>query len=246
MRLNDKIAVITGAGKGIGAAVAKRFAGEGAKVVLLDREESHASQVAAAIKAEGGEAIAYQLDVTDRAAIGKVIDSVLDQFKTIDILINNAGVTRDVMIHKMKEEDWDLVMDINMKGAFNMVQAIIGTMREKSYGKIINVSSAGRFGNVGQTNYSASKEAIVGFTRSLAKESGGKGINVNAIAPGTIVTDMYYGIPEHIRDIMKLITPLARPGQPEEVANLCLFLASDEASYITGQVIHCDGGIFMP
>lgn len=246
MRLKDKIAVITGAGKGIGAAVAERFAAEGAKVVLLDRDESTVSQAAEAIKARGGEAVAYQLDVTDRAAIGKVIGSVLAQYKTIDILVNNAGVTRDVMLHKMKEEDWDLVMDINMKGAFNMVQAVIGIMRENSYGKIVNVSSAGRFGNVGQTNYSASKEAIVGFTRSLAKESGGKGINVNAIAPGTIVTDMYYGIPEHIRDIMKLITPLARPGQPEEVANLCLFLASDEASYITGQVIHCDGGIFMP
>jgi 3-oxoacyl-[acyl-carrier protein] reductase len=137
-------------------------------------------------------------------------------------------------------------MNVNIKGIFNMTQPVAAIMREKGCGKIINISSASRFGNVGQTNYAASKEAIVGFTRSLAKELGPKGINVNAIAPGTIMSDMYWGIPEHIREVMKIITPLARAGTPEEVANLCLFLASDEASYITGQVIHCDGGIFMP
>ncbi|MDI9479875.1 MAG: 3-oxoacyl-ACP reductase FabG [Syntrophomonadaceae bacterium] len=246
MRLANKVALITGAGKGIGAAIAKRFASEGAKVALFDVDEDHASQVAADIQAAGGEATAYRVDVTDRQAIETAVQKVLSSYETIDILVNNAGINRDAMLHKMSEADWDLVMNINLKGYFNMVQAVYGLMREKNYGKIINVSSAGRFGNVGQTNYSASKEAVVGFTRSLAKEAGSKGINVNAIAPGTIVTDMYYGIPEHIRDIMKLITPLARPGQPEEVAHLCLFLASDEASYITGQVIHCDGGIFMP
>lgn len=246
MRLANKVAVITGAGKGIGAAIAKCFASEGAQVALFDLDEDHVSQVAADIRADGGEATAYKVDVTDRQAIEAAVQKVISSYQTIDILVNNAGINRDTMFHKMNEADWDLVMNINIKGYFNMTQAVYGIMREQNYGKIINVSSAGRFGNVGQTNYSASKEAVVGFTRSLAKEAGGRGINVNAIAPGTIVTDMYYGIPEHIRDIMKLITPLARPGQPEEVANLCLFLASDEASYITGQVIHCDGGIFMP
>jgi 3-oxoacyl-[acyl-carrier protein] reductase len=246
MRLKDKVALITGAGKGIGAAIAKRFAAEGAQVVLLDVDENSVKDTAAAIVEAGGAAVAYPLDVTDRAAIRELVEEVVDKFQTIDILVNNAGIVRDAMLHKMKEEDWDLVMDINLKGTFNMVQAVIGIMREKNYGKIINISSAGRFGNVGQTNYSASKEAIVGFTRSLAKENGSKGINVNAVAPGTIETDMYYGIPENIRNMMKIITPLARAGQPEEVANLCLFLASDESSYITGQVIHCDGGIFMP
>ena len=246
MRLKDKVAVITGAGKGIGAAIARRFAAEGAKLVICDLNEENIQGLAKEIEEKGGAALGFKVDVTDRSAIEDMIKQAVAKFGTIDILVNNAGIVKDVMLHKMKEEDWDLVMNINMKGAFNMVQSVMGIMRDKSYGKIINVSSAGRFGNVGQTNYSASKEAIVGFTRSLAKEAGGKGINVNAIAPGTIATDMYSGIPEHIRDIMKLITPLARAGQPEEVANLCLFLASDEASYITGQCIHCDGGIFMP
>ncbi|NLU47256.1 MAG: 3-oxoacyl-ACP reductase FabG [Syntrophomonadaceae bacterium] len=246
MRLKDKVAIVTGAGKGIGAAIAKRFAEEGAKVILVDRDENTVRETAAAITETGGIAAAYTADVTDRAAINKLIEDVIAKYETIDILVNNAGIVRDAMFHKMKEEDWDLVMNVNLKGAFNMVQSVIGIMREKNYGKIINVSSASRFGNVGQTNYSASKEALVGFTRSLAKEAGSKGINVNAIAPGTIETDMYYGIPENIRSMMNFMTPLGRPGKPEEVANLCLFLASDEASYITGQVIHCDGGIFMP
>ncbi|HOQ10556.1 MAG TPA: 3-oxoacyl-ACP reductase FabG [Syntrophomonadaceae bacterium] len=246
MRLKDKVAIVTGAGKGIGAAIAKRFAEEGAKVILVDRDENTVRETAAAITETGGIAAAYTADVTDRAAINKLIEDVIAKYETIDILVNNAGIVRDAMFHKMKEEDWDLVMNVNLKGAFNMVQSVIGIMREKNYGKIINVSSASRFGNVGQTNYSASKEALVGFTRSLAKEAGSKGINVNAIAPGTIETDMYYGIPENIRSMMNFMTPLGRPGKPEEVANLCLFLASDESSYITGQVIHCDGGIFMP
>ncbi|HNX29932.1 MAG TPA: 3-oxoacyl-ACP reductase FabG [Syntrophomonadaceae bacterium] len=246
MRLNGKTAIITGAGKGIGAAIARRFAAEGAKLVICDLNKANIEALVEEIKKSGGNASGFIVDVTDRSAIDAMVKQALDEFGTIDILVNNAGVLKDVLLHKMAEEDWDTVMNVNMKGVFNMCQAVVKLMRDKGYGKIINISSAGRFGNVGQTNYSASKEAIVGFTRSLAKEAGGKGINVNAIAPGTIETDMYYNIPEHIRDIMKLITPLARPGKPEEVADLCLFLASDEASYITGQVIHCDGGIFMP
>lgn len=246
MRLNGKTAIITGAGKGIGAAIARRFAAEGAKLVICDLNKANIEALVEEIKKSGGNALGFIVDVTDRSAIDAMVKQALDEFGTIDILVNNAGVLKDVLLHKMAEEDWDTVMNVNMKGVFNMCQAVVKLMRDKGYGKIINISSAGRFGNVGQTNYSASKEAIVGFTRSLAKEAGGKGINVNAIAPGTIETDMYYNIPEHIRDIMKLITPLARPGKPEEVADLCLFLASDEASYITGQVIHCDGGIFMP
>jgi len=246
VRLNGKTAIITGAGKGIGAAIARRFAAEGAKLVICDLNKANIEALVEEIKKSGGNASGFIVDVTDRSAIDAMVKQALDEFGTIDILVNNAGVLKDVLLHKMAEEDWDTVMNVNMKGVFNMCQAVVKLMRDKGYGKIINISSAGRFGNVGQTNYSASKEAIVGFTRSLAKEAGGKGINVNAIAPGTIETDMYYNIPEHIRDIMKLITPLARPGKPEEVADLCLFLASDEASYITGQVIHCDGGIFMP
>ena len=246
MRLNGKVALITGAGKGIGAAIAKRFAAEGASLILSDLDEGYIKQTVEEIRSEGAKAMGFTVNVTDREAIDQMVKEALQQFGTIDILINNAGIVRDAMIHKMNESDWDLVMNVNMKGSFNMVQAVIGIMREKNYGKIINVSSAGRFGNIGQSNYSASKEGIVGFTRALARESGAKGINVNAVAPGTIMTDLYEGIPEHIREMMKIITPMNRAGTPAEVANLCLFLASDEASYITGQVIHCDGGMFMP
>jgi len=246
MRLNAKTAIITGAGKGIGASIAKRFAAEGARLAICDINETLIRQTADELQTSGAEVFNMTVDVTDRNMIKDMVEKVLERFATIDILVNNAGILKDVMLHKMNEEDWDRVMNVNMKVTFIMTQAVAAIMREKGYGKIINISSASRFGNVGQTNYAASKEALVGFTRALAKEMGPKGINVNAIAPGTIMSDMYWGIPEHVREVMKIITPLGRAGTPEEVANLCLFLASDEASYITGQVIHCDGGIFMP
>lgn len=246
MRLNGKVALITGAGKGIGASIAKRFAAEGASLILCDQSENLVQQMVADFGSDNTKVLCFTVDITDRDAIQKMVQTAVQQFGTIDILVNNAGILKDVMLHKMAEADWDRVMNVNMKGTFNTTQAVIGIMREKNYGRIINISSASRFGNVGQTSYAASKEAIVGFTRSLAKESGPKGINVNAVAPGTITSDMYWGIPENIREVMKLITPLGRAGTPDEVANLCLFLASDESSYITGQVIHCDGGIFMP
>lgn len=246
MRLAGKVALITGAGKGIGAAIARRFSVEGAGLILGDMDGDQVWKLAEELKNAGTYVVAFQVDVTDHDAVNKMVQEAMNHFATIDILVNNAGIVRDAMIYKMKETDWDLVMNVNLKGAFNTIQAVISIMREKNYGKIINLSSAGRFGNIGQSNYSASKEGIVGLTRALARESGPKGINVNAVAPGTIITDMYMAIPEHVRDMMKIITPMGRAGTPEEVANLCLFLASDEASYITGQVIHCDGGMFMP
>ena len=246
MRLNGKTALVTGAGKGIGASIARRFAAEGARLAICDISEDLIKQTASELENSGAEVLSLQVDVTDRDAIKDMVQKTAERFGTIDILVNNAGIVKDVMLHKMNEEDWDRVMNVNMKGTFNMTQPVAAIMRQNGCGKIINISSASRFGNIGQTNYSASKEAIVGFTRALAKELGPKGITVNAIAPGTIMSDMYWGIPEHVREVMKLITPLGRAGTPEEVANLCLFLASDEASYITGQVIHCDGGIFMP
>ncbi len=246
MRLKDKVALITGAGKGIGAAIAKRFAEEGAKLVVCDLNEDNIQSLVKTLENQGGEALGFKVDVTDPQAIGTMVEKTLAQFGTIDILVNNAGITKDGMFHKMNEEDWDLVMEVNLKGVFNITRAVVPIMRAKNSGKIVNVSSASRFGNAGQTNYSASKEAVVGFTRSLAFELGPKGVNVNAVAPGTIETDMYWTIPEHLREFMKLMTPLGRAGAPKDIANLCLFLASDEADYITGQTIQCDGGMFRP
>ncbi|HZK43931.1 MAG TPA: 3-oxoacyl-ACP reductase FabG [Syntrophomonadaceae bacterium] len=245
MQLKDKVAIITGAGAGIGKAIAKRFALEGAKVVLCDINAESLTQVTAELKLAGYDYLAFEVDVRDKETIEYIINQVIETYDTIDVLVNNAGVTRDAMIHKMDEEDWDAVIDINLKGYFNFTKPIAKIMRANSKGRIINISSASRFGNVGQSNYSASKAAVVGFTRAVAKELGPKGVNVNAIAPGTVITDMYYQIPEHIRDLMNLITPLGRPGNVDEVANLCLFLSTEESSYITGQVIQCDGGMFM-
>ncbi|HZJ84972.1 MAG TPA: SDR family NAD(P)-dependent oxidoreductase [Syntrophomonadaceae bacterium] len=246
MRLKDKIALVTGAGKGIGAAIAKMFAAEGAKVIVFDMDEVNVELVVKEIEDNGGEALGFKVDVTDRATVIEVIKKVLAKFETIDVLVNNAGIARDAMFHKMSEEQWDQVMDVNMKGVFNVTREIVPIMREKQSGSIISISSASRFGNAGQSNYAASKEAIVGFTRAMAWELGPKKVTINAVAPGTIVTDMYLETPENMRGLMNAITPMGRPGTPEEVAYLCLFLASDEASYITGQVIHCDGGIFRP
>ncbi len=246
MSLKNKVALITGGGKGIGAAVVRRFVAEGAKVIIGDLDAANVQNLVAEIKSNGGEAIGFALNVTDRSAVADMVKQGVEEFGTIDVLINNAGIARDAMLHKMSEEDYDLVMDVNMKGVFNVTREVVPIMREKQTGSIVNVSSASRFGNAGQSNYAASKEAIVGFTRALAWELGPKKVTINAIAPGTIITDMYEAIPENTREMMKLITPLGRAGEPEEVANLCLFLASDEASYITGQVIHCDGGIFRP
>lgn len=246
MRLKDKVAVITGAGRGIGRAIAMRFSSEGAIVVICDINEADLQQVAAEINQNGGRVMAQVIDVAELDQVEVMIQNALAKFATIDILINNAGITRDVMLHKMSEADWDKVVKVNLKGCFNCTKSVMAIMREKGYGRIVNVSSVSRFGNVGQANYAASKAGIVGFTRAVAKEAGTKGITVNAVAPGSIMTDMFMAIPQNIRELAKLITPLRRAGTPDEVANVCLFLASDESSYVTGQVIHCDGGMFMP
>lgn len=245
MRLKDKVAIVTGAGKGIGAGIARLFAKEGAKVALCDINRENIQEVTQELKAKGCECTGFEVDVRNLKMVENVVNEILALYGTIDILVNNAGITRDAVLHKMSEEDFDTVIDINLKGYFNCSKAVVKIMREKGSGRIVNISSASRFGNVGQSNYSASKAGVVGFTRAIAKELAPKGVNVNAIAPGTIVTDMYNTIPEHIRNLMNLITPLGRPGTVEEVANLCLFLSSDESSYITGQVIQCDGGMFM-
>jgi len=215
-------------------------------VVICDREEQKAHQLSAELTAAGFDSMVQIADVSDQKQVDAMFAAVVAAWGTVDILINNAGITKDVLVHKMNDEDWDRVIKVNLYGSYYCIHAAIPLMREKGYGKIVNISSTSRFGNVGQANYAASKAGIVGLTRAVAKEVGSKGINVNAVAPGSIMTDMFLAIPENIRELAKLITPLRRAGTVEEVAKVCLFLASDDASYVTGQVIHCDGGMFMP
>ncbi|MGE5370647.1 MAG: 3-oxoacyl-ACP reductase FabG [Solirubrobacterales bacterium] len=246
MRLKDKVALITGAGKGIGAAIARRFAREGAWLALCDINEQTVRETAKQLSAAGAKVLAAPVDVTNRMQVEAMVEKTLVRYGTVDILINNAGINRDALMHKMTEENWDAVLETNLKGTFYCIQAVIDIMRDRGYGRIINLSSTSRFGNVGQANYAASKAGIVGLTRAIAKELGPKGVTANCIAPGTIITDMFMATPENIRELAKVIIPLKRHGTVDEVANVALFLASDEASYVTGQCIHVDGGMCMP
>lgn len=246
MRLKDKVAIVTGGANGIGEGVAIKFAQEGAKVVLCDLNEEQVKQAEKAIKDQGGTVLGVVCNVTDRAQVDAMVQKAVAAFGTVDILINNAGITRDAMFHKMTEAQWDQVFDVNLKGVFHCTQAVVGIMREKNYGRIVNISSVSRFGNIGQTNYAASKEGLVGFTRTLAKEMGSKGITINAIAPGSVETAMFMAVPEKIREVARKSNALQRPGSIEELANAILFFASDDSSYITGQALQVDGGAMMP
>lgn len=246
MRLKDKVAIITGSGQGIGEAIARRFSAEGAKVVIDDIVQERIDRVTEDLKAEGADVLGVNADVSNYSQVDMLIQKTLKAFGTVDILVNNAGIIRDATIMKMSEEDWDKVIDVNLKGAYNCIHHVGPVMKNNQYGKIISISSAVRFGNIGQANYSASKAGLVGLTRTTALEYGRYGINVNAIAPGYIETKMIANIPPKIREMAISTIPLHRTGQVADISNLCLFLASDESSYITGQVIQCDGGLKMP
>jgi len=245
MRLKDKVAIVTGAGRGIGEAIALRFIKEGAKVTLCDVDEKAVTAVAAKIGELGGQSLVTAGDISKKAFVVGMVEKTTARFGRLDILVNNAGITRDAILHKMTEEQWDQVLSVNLKGSFLCLQAAAMVMREQEKGTIINISSTSRFGNIGQLNYSASKGGVVSMTRTAAKELARKHITCNCISPGTIWTDMMKTIPEKVLDQFKAGVPLGRFGTPDELANLCLFLASDEASYITGQTINCDGGSFM-
>lgn len=246
MRLKDKVAIITGSANGIGKAATDRFLQEGAKVVIADYDDVAGKQLEAQYLQQGYHVMFYKLNVSSKSSVTEMVQATIDHFKRIDILINNAGITRDAMLVKMSEEDFNQVLDVNLKGVFHCTQAVVPFMVEQGYGKIINTSSvSGIYGNVGQTNYAATKAAIVGMTKTWAKELGRKGIYVNAVAPGFTKTSMVEKMPEKVLSHMESIVSLQRLGEPIDIANAYLFLASDESNYITGHVLHVDGGIMM-
>lgn len=246
MRLKDKVAIITGGANGIGLAACKKFVAEGAKVIMADFDEQTGKIQENSLKELGYEVTFLKVDVAVRKSVDLLVSNTIKTYGTIDILINNAGITRDSMLLKMEPSDFQRVLDVNINGVFNCTQAVVPHFIEKSSGKIINTSSVtGVYGNVGQTNYAASKAAVIGMTKSWAKEFGRKGIQVNAVAPGFISTSMVEKIPQVMLEKMATAVSLQRFGQPEDVANAYLFLASNEADYITGHVLHIDGGIMM-
>ncbi|WP_404350602.1 3-oxoacyl-ACP reductase FabG [Sutcliffiella horikoshii] len=245
MRLQGKVAIITGAANGIGLEAARVFLKEGAKVALVDYDAMTGEKRVAELQAEG-EAAFYQVDVSNESQVVEMVAMVKERFGKIDILINNAGITKDNMLLKMSGEDFQKVMEVNVNGVFNCTQAVVPHMLENGKGKIINTSSvSGIYGNVGQTNYAASKAAVVGMTKSWAKEFGRKNINVNAVAPGFVETAMVETIPEKMIQTMLQLVPLQRLGKPSDVANAYLYLASDESDYVNGTVLHVDGGVMM-
>lgn len=246
MRVKDKVVMITGAGRGIGRDTALLFAKEGAKVAIGDREAGAADTVAAQIQAVGGTALAFAVDVTVRAELDAMVAKVVAAWGRLDVLINNAGITMDATLAKMTEEQFDRVIDVNLKGVFNGAQAVLAQMVEQGKGKIINASSVvGLYGNFGQTNYVATKAGVIGMTKSWAKELGRKGITVNAVAPGFIMTEMTGAMPEKVLTMMREKSPLNRLGSTDDIAKAYLYLASDDADFVTGHVLSVDGGLVV-
>jgi 3-oxoacyl-[acyl-carrier protein] reductase len=246
MNLKDKVALVTGAAQGIGKAIAETLAKAGANIIVSDINLELATQTAAEIEKLGVSAIPQKMNVADPADVEAGVKQIKDQLGQIDILVNNAGITKDTLFVRMKKEEWDLVLNINLTGVFNLCKAVVPLMMKQRRGKIINIASiVGEMGNAGQANYAASKAGLIGLTKTLAREIASRGIMVNAVAPGFIQTAMSDKIPEDIKQKMLAQIPLGKLGQPEDVANACLFLASDAANYITGQVINVNGGMLM-
>ncbi|MCK9216555.1 MAG: 3-oxoacyl-[acyl-carrier-protein] reductase [Firmicutes bacterium] len=247
MLLKGKNAIVTGASRGIGKAIAIKLAKEGANIAInYSVNDNAALEVANVVEKLGVKAIVKKADVSKLSEVEGFVNTVLNELGSIDILVNNAGITRDNLLIRMSEDDFDQVMQINLKGVFNFTKTVSRVMIKQRTGKIINISSVvGITGNAGQSNYAASKSAVIGFTKSIAKELASRYINVNAIAPGFIETDMTSVIPEKMKEQMKAAIPLKRPGKPEDVANAVLFLAGNQSDYITGQVINIDGGMLI-
>ncbi len=246
MRLKDKTAIVTGAARGIGREIALALAREGADIAICDIDEQALDQAKADIEALGRSCFVKVVDVGKYDSCENMANKILDKFNKIDILINNAGITRDGLLMRMKEEDWDAVLTVNLKGAFNFTKAACKAMIKQRYGKIVNIASIiGIIGNAGQANYAASKAGIIGLTKSSAKELASRGINVNAIAPGFIQTAMTDKLTDAQKEDMLKLIPLKKLGSPKNIADLVLFLVSDDSSYITGEVIKVDGGMVM-
>lgn len=243
--LDGKIALVTGAAKGIGKAIALALAADGAFVVVnYNGSKERAEQVAEEIRKLGSDGITYQCNVADTKAVDAMVKDVIKTYGRLDILINNAGITRDNLIMKMSEEDFDAVIDANLKGCFNTIKAASRQMLKQRAGRIINIASvSGILGNAGQANYAASKAGIIGLTKTIARELASRGITVNAIAPGFVDTDMTQALPDSVKEAATAQIPLGRFGKPEDIANMAAYLASEKASYITGQVISVDGGM---
>jgi 3-oxoacyl-[acyl-carrier protein] reductase len=241
MRLSGKVALITGGARGIGRATAELFLKEGARVAIVDVDESEVVQVAGEL---GDAALGLSMDVTSQASVQLAVEKILERFGQIDVLVNNAGIIRDAQLAKMQEADFDAVISVNLKGVYNTTQVVARHMVERGKGVILNASSVvALYGNFGQTNYVASKAAVIGMTRTWSRELGRKGVRVNAVAPGFVRTRMTEGIPDKVMEQLGAKVPLGRMGEPIEIAHAYLFLASDEASYINGHVLSVDGGV---
>ena len=246
MSLNGKTALVTGAAQGIGRDIALALANDGADVAICDVNLDAAQKTAADIEAKGRKSLALKANVASSAEVTAMIDQIIEKFGKIDILVNNAGITRDGLILRMKDEDWDLVLSINLKGAFLCTKSALKYMSKQRGGTIINIASiVGAMGNAGQANYVASKAGLIGLTKTIAREYANRGITANAVAPGFIDTAMTQALPENVRSELAKQIPLGKLGTPEDVANAVRFLASPWASYITGQVIHVNGGMYM-
>jgi len=243
--LEGRVAIVTGASRGIGRAIALRLARLGAKVVVNYRSsQAEAEAVVEAIEDAGGEAVAVQADISIAPDAGRLVKAALDVFGRVDILVNNAGITRDTLLVRMSEEDWDHVLDTNLKGAFLCTKAVLRSMMRQRYGRIVNISSvAGIRGNPGQANYAAAKAGLIGFTKAVAKEVGSRNITANAVAPGYIETELTADLPDDLRATALEMTPSGRTGTPEDIASAVAFLVSDDAGFITGEVLQVDGGL---
>jgi 3-oxoacyl-[acyl-carrier protein] reductase len=246
MDFHGQVGVVTGGTRGIGKSIAEGLAKKGVNLVVAGRNRDAADEVAASLSALGVKARGMKLDVSNSEEVERVFEEIRKEFGRIDILVNNAGITKDGLLMRMKEEAWDVVIDINLKGVFLCTREVIKDMAGQRYGRVINITSvAGFMGNPGQANYSASKAGIVGFTKTVAREYAGRGITVNAVAPGFIQTAMTDVLPDKVKEEMKKLIPLGRFGMVEDIANAVLFLASPDSGYITGHVIHVNGGMYM-